>query len=59
MMGWYATTTEHLLASASSATALVRSMVSRTEFDCLREGSKGASRSKPVLSKDLSASASG
>lgn len=59
MIGWYATTIEHLLSSASSATVFVRSIVSRTEFDCLREGSNGASRSKPVLSKDLSARASG
>ena len=33
----YATTTEHCFPMASSATAVVRSMVRRTEFLCLRE----------------------
>ena len=47
--GWgsvrYATTMLSLRSMASSATALVRSTVSRTEFICRRIGSKGASRS--------------
>jgi hypothetical protein len=36
-------TTESFLSIASSATALVKSTVNRTEFICLRTGSKGAS----------------
>jgi len=34
---------ESFLSIASSATALVKSTVNRTEFICLRTGSKGAS----------------
>ena len=41
----YATTMESLRSMASSATALVRSTVSRTEFIWRRRGSKGDSRS--------------
>lgn len=41
----YATTTQSLRSIASSATALVRSTVRRTEFICRRMGSKGASNS--------------
>lgn len=41
----YDTTTQSLRSIASSATAFVRSTVKRTEFICLRIGSKGASRS--------------
>lgn len=37
-------TIESFLSMASSATALVKSTVKRTEFICLRTGSKGASR---------------
>lgn len=50
---------ECLFSMASSATALVRSMVRRTEFRLRRSGRKGASKRRPVLSKDLSARASG
>ena len=39
----YATTTQSLRSIASSATALVKSTVRRTEFICRRMGSKGAS----------------
>lgn len=39
----YETTTQSLRSIASSATALVRSMVSRMEFICRRIGSNGAS----------------
>lgn len=49
----YATTIESRRAIASSATALVRSIVSRTEFFCRRVASKGASSSTAhVLSAD-------
>lgn len=41
----YATTIESLRSIASSATALVRSTVRRTEFICRRNGSKGDSSS--------------
>jgi hypothetical protein len=58
-MGWYATMMEELCAMASSATAFVRSIVRRTVFDCWREGTKGASRRRPVLSHELSARACG
>jgi hypothetical protein len=50
--GWcgirYATTTEHFFSMASFATAVVRSMVRRTEFLCLRELSKGASSNTTI-----------
>lgn len=59
MIGWYATTTECLFSMASSATAFVRSIVSRTALRLRRCGRNGASNSKPVLSKDLSARHSG
>jgi hypothetical protein len=59
MMGWYATTIDELSAMASSATALVRSIVSSTVLDWRREGTKGASSSRPVLSHELSARAFG
>jgi hypothetical protein len=59
MMGWYATMIEDFRAMASSATALVRSIVRRTVLFCRREGSNGASSSSPVLSHELSASAFG
>lgn len=44
---------------ASSATARVRSIASRTEFRGRFPAKKGASSSNPVLSNDLSASCSG
>lgn len=59
MMGWYATIMEVLSAIASSATAFVRSIVRRRMFDWRREGTKGASRRRPVLSQELSARAGG
>ena len=59
MIGWYAMTMEELNAIASSATALVRSMVRRAVFDWRRDGSNGASSSSPVLSQELSASSFG
>ena len=52
-------TAECLFSMASSATALVRSIVRRTELRFRRVARKGASRRRPVLSKDLSANASG
>jgi hypothetical protein len=59
MMGWYATMMDEFSAMASSATALVRSIVRRTVFDWRRDATKGASSSRPVLSHELSASAFG
>jgi hypothetical protein len=59
MIGWYAITIEDWSAIASSATAFVRSIVRRTVFDWRRDATNGASRSKPVLSQELSASALG
>jgi hypothetical protein len=59
IMGWYAMTIEELSAIASSATAFVRSMVRRAVFDWRRDGTNGASSSKPVLSHELSASSCG
>jgi hypothetical protein len=58
-MGWYAITIELFRAMASSATAFVRSIVRRTVFDWRRDVIKGASRSRPVLSQELSARACG
>lgn len=59
MMGWYAITIEELRAIASSATAFVRSIVRSTVFDWRCDATKGASRSRPVLSQELSARACG